>query len=726
MSSSLPRPRYAGAAAPTDYAAARLTRRLPAVRTRGPITIDGLLEDEDWSRAPVATGFIQSEPREGAPASDNTEVRILYDDDNLYIGVFAEDAEPSRIITNELKRDFDRTASDSFELVLDTFHDERNAYHFATNAAGAKWDAQSVNEGREVNANWDGVWTVQTRVTANGWYAEIAIPFRTLRCPSLDVQTWGMNFLRRVRRRNEDSTWAPLPRMYILNRVSLAGTLEGLQGVQTGSDLRVKPYALTSDGATRGRRAAGDFEGGLDVKYGVTTGLTWDFTVNTDFSQVEADEQQINLTRVSLLFPEKRDFFLENSGIFQFGPAPAPATGGRQNAGGADLLLFFSRRVGLSPEGATIPILAGTRLTGRAGGFLVGALNIQQRGRDASPAANVTAFRLRHDVLANSDVGVLFLNRAEHGGRFNRVVGADGNFRFFRDLNLGMFGATTRSPNTPAGVGGDSTARASMTYRTSLWDLRASYLTIGEHFNDELGFVPRKGIHKTDGYFGPHLRPKKTSGWLREYVPHWHFSDIERIGRGTESRYSDYHVSFSLQNSTFIEAGANQSREVLFEPFKINSRRGVAIDPGQYDYTEWFAIWRTNAAAPFSMIGRWAIGTFYDGDKHNYELGGTMKVKSRFTGSLNVAYNRIDLRAGQYSTNLVTSRMIYSFSTRMFLNALLQYNTDAREWSSNVRFNVIHRPLSDFYLVYNERRDSRTNEFLDRAVVAKITYMVAF
>ncbi|MBI3262863.1 MAG: carbohydrate binding family 9 domain-containing protein, partial [Acidobacteria bacterium] len=406
-----------------DYKTARFERRLPAVRATGQIALDGTLDEADWQTAPVATGFIQNEPREGEPATEQTEVRVLYDNQYLYFGVFAHDSNPEAIITNDLKKDFSANNSDSFEIVLDTFHDERNGYQFAINTAGAKWDAQMVNEGREINSNWDGIWSVKTRVTEVGWYAEIAIPFRTLRFSNLDPQTWGVNFLRRVRRRNEDSTWAPLPRIYDIQRVSLAGTIEGLQHVRPGTDLRVKPYVLTSAGAVGGAATTGDFNGGFDAKYGVTSGLTWDFTVNTDFSQVEADEQQVNLTRFSLFFPEKRDFFLENSGVFQFGAGNERGQGGLGGGGGGggggagggggggrlnvgrDELLFFSRRVGLSADGNSIPILGGTRLTGHAGPYIVGVMNIQQRQLGDSPATNFTALRLRRDVLANSDIG---------------------------------------------------------------------------------------------------------------------------------------------------------------------------------------------------------------------------------------------------------------------------------------------------------------------------------
>ena len=313
-----------------DYNTARFDRKLPATRATGPVVLDGRLDEAAWADAPIARGFIQNDPLEGQPATYDTEVRMVYDDAALYIGVFARDDEPNGIIISELRKDFNTGTGDSFQVVIDTFKDERNGYQFAINPAGAKWDAQMANEGRENNSNWDGVWDVGTRIAEDGWYAEIRIPFRTLKFSPATEQTWGVNFQRRLRRLNENSYWSPVQRIHNLSRVSMAGTIEGLEDIAPGNNLRVKPYGLASASRILSGPTDGDFDAGFDVKYGVTSGLTWDFTVNTDFSQVEADEQQINLTRFSLFFPEKRDFFLENSGIFQFGVASGGGGGRRR------------------------------------------------------------------------------------------------------------------------------------------------------------------------------------------------------------------------------------------------------------------------------------------------------------------------------------------------------------------------------------------------------------
>jgi hypothetical protein len=714
-----------------DYNTARHSRKLPATRASGPITLDGRLDEPAWAAAPVADRFIQNDPREGEPATFDTEVRMLYDDDALYIGVFAHDPDPADIIVNELRKDFNTGNGDSFQVVIDTFKDERNGYQFAVNPAGAKWDAQMSNEGRENNSNWDGVWDVGARIGEEGWYAEIRIPFRTLKFSPASQQTWGVNFQRRLRRFNENSYWSPVQRIHNLSRVSMAGTVEGLQGIQPGNNFRIKPYVLASSSRAGAGATTGDFDAGFDVKYGITSGLTWDFTVNTDFSQVEADEQQINLTRFSLFFPEKRDFFLENSGIFQFGVGGGGGGGGgggRQNPS-QDMILFFSRQIGLSPDGSAIPILGGTRLTGRAAGFSIGALNIQQRREGASPAANFTALRVRRDVLSQSDIGVMLLNKETSGAHFNRVVGADANFRFFQNLDVNFAGARTFSPEAAVAARGDDWyTKSSFNYNSNRLAFRGGYQTIGERFNNEMGFVPRRGVNNGELHVGARFRPNWswTRGWLRESYPHWQVENFSRRDGGLESRYMDWHWPVTFHNSTFVEVGVNPNIEVIRESFPINSRRNIRVAPGRYEFNEYFLLANTNASAPVSFNTRYSIGDFYDGYRRGYSIGTTVRANQHFNVSGNVQFNDIELPQGAFTTTLITGRVNYFVNTKVFLNALLQYNTDARQWSSNVRFNVIHRPLSDFFFVYNERRHSQTGDLIDRALVAKITYLMAF
>ncbi|MBI3048476.1 MAG: carbohydrate binding family 9 domain-containing protein [Acidobacteria bacterium] len=720
----------AASAPPIDYDTARLERRLDAVRATGPIVLDGVLDEPSWRDAPMATHFIQNDPREGEAATYDTEVRVLYDDEAIYFGVFARDEEPGRLTVNDLKKDFNTNNSDGFRIVLDTFHDARNGYTFATNPAGAKYDAQMANEGRERNSDWDGIWDVATRVTETGWYAELRIPFRTLKFESRDTQTWGVNFERKLRRLNEDSYWSPLPRIYDLDRVSMAGTVEGFRGLRPGMNLRFKPYAATTSSTISGRRTTGEVDAGLDVKYGVTSGLVWDFTVNTDFSQVEADEQQINLTRFSLFFPEKRDFFLENSGIFQFGTNAGQFGGGGQGGGGGggrEMRLFFSRRIGLSDAGEPIPILGGTRLTGRQGAFSLGVLNIQQRETDAVSAANFTALRLRRDILANSDIGAVFLNKEQGGPHFNRIAGVDANFRF-GDFSANAYLAKSFSPDPLArAIGNEFGSRAGFNYQSRTWQAQAGHSGIGERFNDEMGFVPRQGIHNFDGRFGRQVRPAAISKWLRQMQPHWEFDLFTRQRDGAlETSYQGYHWNFQFQDGSNAEIGFNPMIEDVPEAFTINSATQTRVNPGRYEFTEHFAFWRTNEAALVSFNTRYAAGNFYDGYRRNLNFGPSMRLNEKFNASLNLQFNDISLSTGAFLSKLVTTRINYNFNTKMFFNALVQYNSDNHQWTSNLRFNIIHRPLSDFFLVYNERRDERTGILLSRAVIAKMTYLMAF
>lgn len=331
-------------------------RRMVATRASGPIVLDAVFDEQDWIRSSVANHFIQSDPQEGEPATYDTEVRVLYDDENLYIGMVALDKEPDKLVVNDLRRDFTTRSGDTFGIILDTFHDHRNGYMFQTNPRGAKWDAQFFNEGRELNRDWNGVWHVAARTTGDGWVAEIAIPFTTLRFKRAPVQSWGLNFMRRIRRLNEDSHWSPIPRIHRSSRVSLAGNLEDLRDLSPGADIKVTPF-LTGEVSQSGEAPAeGDFDGGVDAKLAVGTGLTMDLTLNTDFSQVEADQQQVNLTRFSLFFPEKRDFFLENSGIFRFGPPP-----GRAGPAVSIAVRHIRRQLGLSgraePGGGSAALL---------------------------------------------------------------------------------------------------------------------------------------------------------------------------------------------------------------------------------------------------------------------------------------------------------------------------------------------------------------------------------
>ena len=374
-----------------------------------------------------------------------------------------------------------------------------------------------------------------------------------------------------------------------------------------------------------------------------------------------------------------------------------------------------------------MPILGGTRLTGRQGAFSLGVINIQQREADAVAASNFTALRLRRDILANSDIGAMLLNKEQGGPQFNRVAGVDANFRF-GDLNVNAYLAKSFSRDTGAPARGNEFAsRAGFNYQSRTWQAQAGHSGIGERFNDEMGFVPRWGIHNFDGRFGRQIRPAVFSNWLRQMQPHYEFDVFTRQrDGGLETSYNGFHWNFNFQDGSNAEIGFNPMIEDVPEAFTISNATGTRVNPGRYEYTEHFAFWRTNEAALLSFNTRYAVGNFYDGYRRQLNFGPSMRLNEKFNASLNLQLNDISLPTGAFVSKLVTTRVNYNFNTKMFFNALVQYNSDNHQWTSNLRFNIIHRPLSDFFLVYNERRDERTGILQSRAVIAKMTYLMAF
>ncbi len=717
------------AAAPADQSASMARRQVTAIASTAPITLDGALDEEAWRAAPPAAGFVQAEPHEGQPATEATEVRIVYTADALYIGATCRDSEAAKEIVNDIRKDFATGEQDSFEVLLDTFADRRNGFVFVTNPEGGRSDTQIANEGRDVNASWDAVWKVATARTAEGWTAEIWIPFKTLRFERGGDHLWGINFARRIRRKNEVTYWSPVPRAYSIYRASVDGDLVGLPDVSQGRNLRVKPYAAAS--STRATGGAG-FDGtrdvGLDVKYGVTPSLTLDATVNPDFAQVEADEQQVNLTQFSLFYPEKREFFLENNGIFYFGDIPRnQRQASRFRPPEEELLLFFSRRIGLTDRGEQIPIRAGGRLTGMAGGFGIGAMTIQTDRTATTGGNNYSVVRLRRDILRNSDVGAIVESRqsADDSGDFNRVYGVDANFRFRRYLSINSF--LTRS-STPGLNDGSVAGKGSVGWEDNLTHLQYSLMTIGDDFRGDLAYVRRTGIRKH--FVDAGLRPRPE--WLRrlgfrEVHPH------ARINYYTDQQHDKLSMSNHYATSIFRESGAqvefsvNPKYERPVTPFRI--RPGVVIPVAGYGWNEYQWLFETDHSRAVSASLRLTNGGFYDGSQNAQEISIVAKPFFRFVSELTLRRNDVSLRLPRaaFVTSVWGMRSAYSFSTNMFLDALLQYNTDLKQFSANVRFNVIHRPLSDVFVVYNEQQITDGDGVPPgRAVIVKYTHMFSF
>ena len=578
----------------------------------------------------------------------------------------------------------------------------------------------------------------------DGWYAEIRIPFRTLKFSEADPQTWGINFQRRLRRLNEDSYWSPLPRIYSLERVSLAGTIEGLQGLRPGHATCASSRTRWQlEHASAAAATDGDFDAGFDVKYGVTSGLTWDFTVNTDFSQVEADEQQVNLTRFSLFFPEKRDFFLENSGIFQFGAGDGGGgggggggVGGRQNALAGHDRCSSAGRSACPTTATAIPIL-GRHAADRPRRPVLGRRAEHPAAREPDPVARRPTSRRCGCAATSSRTPTsasMLLNKDESGPHYNRVAGVDANFRFgFLNVN-----ATTRREDVLAERGRAGQA-ATTGHRARQLQLpvapagrsAASTDASAQRFNDEMGFVPRRRRRQRRAALRRATRSGRSGrrrAGMREIRPHWQIENFTAPGR-RRPRVALHGLAPAAQVPGQLVHRDRRQPERRGHPPAVHHQHapGHHVDPGRYEFNEYFVLveHERRGAASRSTL-RYSIGEFYDGYRRGYTFGPAVRLNEHFNASVNVQINDIELPTASYVTHAGDGRVNYYFNTKMFVNALVQYNTDAQQWSSNVRFNIIHRPLSDIFLVYNERRDSRTGELIDRAVIAKMTYLMAF
>ena len=696
------------------------------------IILDGELTEEAWQRATPADNFIQNQPNTGESASEQTEVRILYDEENLYFGAICFESEMDKINIISLRRDFSPGQSDLVGFGFDTFNDQRNSYAFAANPAGAKVEAQFHQDGQTINLDWDAVFFVKTKLYPDRWTAEFAIPFKSLRFPKTDQQIWGINFIRRVRRKGENSFWAPLPYRVDLGRMSLAGKLIGLQGISRGRNLKVTPY-VTADFKSAAAEDAPkdnfDLDVGVDVKYGLTSQLALDATYNTDFSNVEVDSQQVNLTRFNLFFPEKRDFFLENSGFFTFDQTEAlsfsdrgfrtAGSGGRgRRSPRTDFIPFFTRRVGLSDEGTPIPILAGARLSGEQGPHEIGLLYIKEQGGDFR-GDGFTVARVARRLSENARIGGIFVDRSPTE---NRVFGVDNNLRFFGNLIIDSFWAKTTSQQEE---GDDNTAwKTEISWRDTFWNLSQSFLDIGSDVRVDAGFVPRRGIRKSTTQLGLHLRPKATQGLVREFFPHGQIEYITNQQNQLLTRVVHAGFAATLVDGAFFEAARTENFEQLDEAFNIQNQASIA--PGDYNFDDWTLMFSSDPSRKISGSLRYDRGDFFDGRKTTYTSSVTLRHRPHFFTTLDYQRNQVELPDKAFDIDLVQLTLHYGFTPAMFLDAFIQYNSSLRAVSSNIRFNLIHRPLSNLYVVYNENRDNRSGEILDRVLAIKLTYLAEF
>jgi hypothetical protein len=702
--------------------------------------IDGRLDEEVWALGPASGDFVQREPDYGAPATERTEFRILYDDRKIYFGVWLWDSDPSGIMGNEMKRDSGLRRGDQLKIVIDTFHDHRNGFYFSTNPLAALKDANTVENGRTINYDWNIVWENETSIDDRGWYVEIAIPFSQLRFKTaVGETTWGLNLCRIIMRKNEEAYWVPFPREWTANgfaRLSNAGVITGLQDLRARRRMELLPYV--SPRVQRDYAAADPAESradvGFDFKVGVTDDLIADLTYNTDFAQVEADQEVVNLTRFSLFFPEKRQFFTESIGIFDYGKS-ASSPGGDAAASDPGILpLFYSRRIGLD-DGQEVPLIGGGKLTGKVGPYSVGVMNITTDAADVRAGggsrridrANYTALRVKRNILSKSSVGGILLNREGGVTDYNRSVGVDLGLMLGPSFTLIGLVARTDSPDDVLGnrSGSDVAAVADVGYRTERFNTALQYSDIGARFNPEMGFVTRTDVRATKAKAAWTPRPRWRG--VRQLFFQGDLEYYENHDGRMESRSQQADIRLSRQDSSSVRMGVTREYDFLSVPF---TTAGTQLPVGGYSWTSYSAGFNSNSAKRVygSLSGE--AGGYYNGDRQsvraavNFQLGRTLLFEPNYTKNWITLPGR-----PTYVTNTLNFRVSQSFSPDLFVKAFTQYNDERRTASFNLLFWYIYKPGSDLYIVYNEGRETdlpdRWSRPRNRSLAVKMTYWLA-
>jgi hypothetical protein len=702
--------------------------------------IDGRLDDPIWDRAPVHGNFIQREPSFGAPSTENTEFRVLYDERNLYFGVWVWDGQPDGILGSEMKRDSGLRKGDQIKIAIDTFHDHRNAYIFFTNPLGAYKDAQSVENGRTINYDWNAVWENETSVDRRGWYIEIRIPLSQLRFSgNLPDAVWGLNVCRILMRRNEESYWVPFPREWGAGgfaRVANAGVMLGLQNLSARRRLEFLPYALPrvsrDFGAPGATVRAGDatIEGGFDFKVGLTDELTADLTYNTDFAQVEADQEVVNTTRFSLFFPERRVFFTESAGIFDYGRSGSSPGGEAATNDPGILPLFYSRRIGLV-DGQEVPLVGGGKLTGRIGQYSVGLLNITTEAQEVTvggerrrvEGSNYTALRVKRNLLSQSSVGAIVLNREGGLTDYNRSVGLDAGFLFGQNVTLTGLLAKTESPTL---TGRDLAGVADFIWKSDRFNYGLQYADIGRNFNAEMGFIVRTGVRSTRAKAGWTPRPKLAR--VRQLVFNGLLDDYRDHGGRLQSRTTTGEVSLLAQDTSNVRLAVTRDFDALAEPFAV---AGTRIPVGEYAWTNLEASYSSNQARRIYGSGALEAGEYYNGHRQTARLAVSFLVGRTLLFEPNYTRNRVTLPGrSTFTSNVLNVRVSQSFTPALFLKGFAQYNDERKAASFNFLLWYIYRPGSDFYVVYNQGWDTdlpggSRARVRGRSLAVKMTYWLA-
>lgn len=662
-------------------------RSVRPARTAHPPSLDGSLDDA-WRSAPEISVFKQREPFESKPATEKTSVRMLYDKRSLYFLVDCYDSQPQRIVATELRRDADLSVDDNFTILISPNNDRRNGYEFAINPLGTQTDFLIADQGRVNDPNWDGIWTSSARITGYGWTAMIAIPFSTLNFRTSQDVTLGINFRRFIRRKNEEDLWRSYLRIYGLERISQAGELAHLENIGSGRLLVLKPYLL---GGVRSDDVNGPHalhSAGFDFKYGLRSNLVANLTVNTDFADADIDPQRLNLTPFRIFLPEKRPFFLENSGTFQFGDREGTS-------------LFFSRQIGIDPNsGQQVPLDVGAKLTGSLGRFDLGLLEAKTRESGPNPWANYGVLRLKARLFAESYVGVMGIDKetGNPADRYNRAAGADANFIFFH--KLGVSGFWTRTFSEPLGLRGhDWAATADVTYNSNLVQAEALHAVVQPNFNPEAGFVPRTDL--VTNFLDFQLSPRPKAGPVREY----NFEGFFRYEPDTHGvlQTQEWQTTFRalFHNGAYTDDDlADNFIQRLTTPFNIF--KNVFIPAGLYHFDRHQFTYGSNASKRLVATFFERFGTYYNGGLNELRAGAKYRPNTHLSFSTSHTWDRFNLNNTIFNVQVGAYGAGYSFNRFVTTSALVQVNSiDEHPWSMNLRLRYTYRPDSDLFVIYN-------------------------
>ena len=712
-----------------DAQAERELPRMSAHRISEEIKIDGVLDEPIWKNVEPIRQLYQIQPDQGDPATEQSEIRILYDDKKLYFGFVFFDSEMDKIVANDMRRDSSGLRSNDYGfLLLDTYNDRRNAVFFRFTPVGGMEDTAVSNSGGSLNTSWDIVWECRCRINEDNWTVEIAIPFSQLRFEQSNLMNWGLNFGREIARKREIAAWHEAPKTYgglAKYRTAYFGTLEGLEGISPSRHLELLPYILpgtsyesSTEETEEGTEAV--FEAGLDIKYGVTPNLTADLTFNTDFAQVEADQEQVNLTRFSLFFPEQRPFFLEGASIFDVG-IPRPSF--RRPP---PLLLFYSRRIGLA-EGRAIPILGGGKMTGKIGPYGIGILNVftnkfededmdvPEEDMFSEPRTNYSVVRVNRDILKGSTIGGIVINKQD-ADAYNRTAGLDFSYRPTREINIdglwsSTFEADVAGNSNAFFIGGD--------WRTNLFRLNSSYTDIGEAYNPGVGFVQRTDIRRFRS--GGSYTPWPNKFRVREIQIGPEIDLVLTQENELETRDITFETQFEFETGDDIGFEIKNTTEHLDMGFMLQEGE---IPEGDYTFTSFQASIRTSSSRMIGARLQVEFGEFYSGTRRGFSIDATARPNAKLSIEPFIEFNRITLPDEEFDANAFGGRVSYSFSTTLFTKLFTQWSTDRDVLSANFLVNYIYRPGSDFYLVFDQNYDTRDGgiKLLGWTVVGKMTY----